>query len=456
MKTRMLTTIKEIVMNGNERDGMLSLKGIIYFKPAIHGRAQAIHGGAFSWPAIHGRARMIHRAAFVWILAGLLCALAVQTADAADAKQIYQESTDALYNLDFSTAQHGFESLTRDYSDNPDYWNALASSIWLKIMYDQQKLNIESFSGGSSFGTKESRDAINPADEKSLRDTLATAMAKANAVLQKHPKDIHALYALGVSHATLASFEASAKRSYFSAHSKMKTARGLHQEVLKLDPAFDDARLSVGAYDYVIGVIPGFFRLLLGVFGIRGAGKEAGIHQLETAAAKGKSASIDARMLLVVIHTREKNYDQALMLTKELHAKYPRNFLFELAEGIIYGKMKRWDDAAYLYEQILANIEAKRNGYDRLRQGKVFYQLAISDVERLQFDQATDAFTHVTLSKDSPPDEKASAYLWLGKIYDSKNDRTKALQQYDSVLGLNCDSELKTEAQRYKRNPYKS
>jgi TolA-binding protein len=426
--------ISEIVMNGADRDGMLSLKGITVLDHRRHRRATAC--------------------SFL-LVAFLICNFAV-SAFAADPTQIYQESTDALYSLDFSTAQHGFESLTRDYPDNPDYWNAMASSIWLKIMYDQQKLNIESFSGRGSFGTKESRDAISPTDEKALRETIGIAIAKANVLLKKNPKDIRGLYALGVANATLASFEASAKRSYLSAHAKAKTARSLHQQVLQLDPSFHDARLAVGTYDYVVGVIPGFFRMMLGFFGVRGGGKEAGIVQLETAAAKAKSVNTDARMLLVVIYNREKKFDAALRYINELHHRYPRNFLFELAEASIYGKMKRWDDAERVYERILMKVQGKQDGYERVREGRVMYQLATTHVERLQFDKAMEFFTRTTLSKDSPPDEKASAYLWLGKMYDSKNERAKALQQYDAILALNCDSEVKSEAQKYKKTPYKA
>src|SRR4051812_25667995 len=115
MKMMTLITIRETVMMGLERDGMLSRKGIIVF---------------------------------------LLCALIAQPVTAQDAARIYAESTNALYNLDFSTAQQGYEALTRTYPENPDYWNALASSQWLKITYDQQKLNIESFSGKGTFGTR--------------------------------------------------------------------------------------------------------------------------------------------------------------------------------------------------------------------------------------------------------------------------------------------------------------
>src|SRR5215510_9084427 len=101
---------------GNVRDGILSLKGIMF------------------------------RRRLVFCLIFLTYCL---TAVAVDPKLLYDHSTEALYNLDFNTAQHGYETLTHDYPENPDYWNALAASMWLRIMYDQQKLNMESFSGSS-------------------------------------------------------------------------------------------------------------------------------------------------------------------------------------------------------------------------------------------------------------------------------------------------------------------
>jgi len=344
--------------------------------------------------------------------------------------------------------------LTHDYPDNPDYWNALAASIWLRIMYDQQKLNVESFSA-SSLGTKESRDAVKPADEKRLRETIATAIAKCDAMLKKNPKDIRALYAKGIANATLASFEASAKRSYLSAGSKAKVARDLHQQVLEMDPTFDDARMAVGMFNYVVGVIPGFVRLLLLPLGIRSAGKEVGIEQLETAAAKGKNTSTDARMMLIVVYNREKRYDDALKIVSELHTRYPRNFVFELAKASTYGKMKRWDDAVGTYEQILSKVESKKDGYERLAVHKVYYSLGTSNVERAQLASAVDAFAHVTKSKDATVDDKASAFLWIGKIYDSGGQRPQALQQYDAILALDCDSNIKAQAEQFKRKPFK-
>jgi tetratricopeptide (TPR) repeat protein len=408
-------------MNGKERDGMLSLKGIMLRRYLL----------------------------FCVILLG--CGL---WAAAADPKAIYDQSTDALYNLDFSTAQRGYETLTHDYPDNPDYWNALASSMWLHIMYNQEKLNLESFSG-SSFGTKDSKDAVSAADEKRLRDTLATAIAKADAMLKKNPKDVQALYAKGISNATLASFEAGAKRSYFSAGGKAKAARDLHQQVLNIDPNFDDARMAVGAVNYTVGVMPGFIRFLLMPLGIRSDGKDVGIQQLETAAAKGKNSSTDARMMLIIVYNREKRYEQALKNITELHQRYPRNFIFELSEASTYGKMKRWDDAVKTYERILAKVDGKKDGYERLPAYKVHYAIGSANIERYQFETALTNFDHVVQMKEAAPNAKASAYLWMGKIYDTSGRRAEALKQYDALLALDCDSELKSQAQQFKRKPFK-
>jgi tetratricopeptide (TPR) repeat protein len=411
----------KIVMNGKDRDGMLSLKGIMFRR---------------------------------YVTVCLLLLGWSLSAAAADPKVLYDQSTDALYNLDFNTALHGYETLTREYPESPRYWNALASAIYLHIMYDQEKLSMESFSG-SSLGTKDSKDAVNPADEKRLRDTVAIAIAKADAILKQNPKDLRGLYAKGISNAILAGFEAGAKRSYLTAGGKGKAARDLHQQVLAIDPSFDDARLSIGAFNYVVGVVPGFIRFGLKLIGISGDGKEVGIQQLETAAAKGKDVSTDARMFLIVVYTREKRYEQAIKIVNELHARYPRNFIFEMSKASTYGKMKRWDDAVQTYEQIIGKIEAKKDGYERLAPHKVYYSLATSNVERHQFESAVEAFDRVAKSKEAPPDTKANAYLWKGKIYDTGGRRDLAVQQYDAILALNCDPDLKSQARQYKKKPYR-
>jgi tetratricopeptide (TPR) repeat protein len=391
---------------------------------------------------------------FAFLLTIILGSGALAGAAAVDPKEVYDRSTNSLYNLDFNIAQSGYETLTREHPDNPEYWTALASSIWLRITFEQQKLNLESFSGSVTFGTRDSRDEVDPADEKRLRDTLNTAIAKADAILKKKPKDAHALYEKGLAYSTLASFEGTVKRSYISAAGDAKTAKKIHQDVLKLDPGFDDARISIGIYDYVVGVIPGWLKLVVGVFGISGAGKDAGIQNLELAAAKGKNASTDAKMILSVIYSREKRYNDALRMMSDLHSKYPRNFLFEMAEASTYGKLKRYGDADRTYHHVIMNIQTKKDGYERIRIEKVYYLLGNDDIHSEQFDKAIDDFSQVTSGKNATPDEKAGSHMWLGKIFDSKKDRPHAIAQYEAILTLNCSPDLKADAEKYRRRPW--
>src|SRR5436190_11130778 len=166
---------------------------------------------------------------------------------------IYEEGSSHLYNLDFAEAEADFNSLTKSQPNNPDYWNSLATSYWLKILYGQQKFNMETFSQKDRFGTDDSRDTGFEAEEKKFRDANAKAIALADAVLKKDPKNINAHYAKGVSFASLASFEATVHRSWITAARRAKDAKDEHLEVLALDPNFHDARAAVGAYNYAVG-----------------------------------------------------------------------------------------------------------------------------------------------------------------------------------------------------------
>src|SRR5438874_13304802 len=108
MKAAPFRTIIKTLMTGNVRDGMLSRKGIIGVVAALF-----------------------------WVAASLTAVASPQTAPT------YEQALDALYNLDFSIAERAFDSLIHQDENNPDYWNGRASTILMKILYQQQKFNSE-------------------------------------------------------------------------------------------------------------------------------------------------------------------------------------------------------------------------------------------------------------------------------------------------------------------------
>jgi tetratricopeptide (TPR) repeat protein len=398
---------------------------------------------------------MVIRKAAIAVVVCAMLALVEKSVFAADPPPLYQHGVEKLYNLYFDEAESDFKNLTKEYPDDPLYWNSLASTIWLKMLYSQQKLNIESFSMKDTFGASESKDDVVAAEEKRLTDTIDTAIAKAEALLKKDPKDTHALYAEGASYASLATFNAAVKRSYFTARSQAAKARDFHKKVLSIDPAYHDAEMSIGAYNYVMGILPFGFRMLLGIVGISGDGKDLGIQQIENTAKMGNQGTTDAKMMLLIVYNREGRHDDALKLVDELHAKYPRNFLFEMSRAQVLRKMGKFDRANETYTSILRKVNAKTDGYERLRTSKVYYDMAKSQTEQSNFDAVFATFSKIVDPKsDASPNERADAHVWMGMILDSQKKRAEALEHYNAVMPLNCNQEYKDKANDYKKRAF--
>ena len=137
-------------------------------------------------------------------------------------------------------------------------------------------------------------------------------------------RDTEALYYLGATEGLKAAFEGAVERSFMSALRNGSDSVDRHREVIKLEPAFHDAEITIGMYDYIVGSLPLPVKLLATIGGIRGS-KKRGLATLERVAREGNWARDDAKVLLIALFKREKRYTEALALARELAAKYPRN-----------------------------------------------------------------------------------------------------------------------------------
>ena len=121
----------------------------------------------------------------LFVITVLASTILVPAASAADPQLMYKQGIEALYNLDFIEAESTFDELTRSYPENPDYWTGLASVAWLKILQEQQKLNMESFANKGTFGTSDSKDEVSAMQEANLRDNIDRAI-KAKSAPSSH------------------------------------------------------------------------------------------------------------------------------------------------------------------------------------------------------------------------------------------------------------------------------
>lgn len=349
----------------------------------------------------------------------------------------------ALYNLEYETARKDFNEIVRLYPDHPAGPQLLAARLWIKNLYESRRLQ-SSLYNSESFYTQ-GDDKVDPKLVAEFRTLTRQTKRLAEARLKKNPHDVEALDFLAATSGLKASFEEAVERRHFAALRDGSEAVDRHRDLLKLDPTFIDAELTIGLYDYVVGSLPLPVRLLAGITGARGS-KKRGLATLERVAKEGRWARDDAKSLLILLYTREKRFADVLTLARELSAKYPRNYLFRLeaadalvAQAALERKAKNPAGAAK------AELEAFATFEDLLRDRSVRETVSRAlDLVHFKYgevlltagqgDRAAREFLAAVKVERAEPALVTMAHLYAARAFDLAGKRDDALAQYKQVL----------------------
>src|SRR5437773_9181922 len=236
--------------------------------------------------------------------------------------------SEALFNLDYETARKSFKEMAQAFPNYPAGPQFLADSLWIETLYQTRRLQSSLYGGDDTFYST-SDDKVDPAIIDQFRTLTRQARLLAEARSKQYPRDAEALYFLGVIEGLKASFEEAVERRHFAALKDGSDAVDRHREVLKIDPNYRDAEITIGLYDFTVGSLPLPVKLIAGVAGFRGS-KKRGLATLERVAKEGRWLHDEAKTLLIGLYTREKRYAEAAAIAKELAAKYPPNYLYRL------------------------------------------------------------------------------------------------------------------------------
>ena len=135
------------------------------------------------------------------------------------------------------------------------------------------------------------------------------------------------------------------ERAWFSDLRNAVGARHDHERVLELAPSTVEAKLIVGAHNYVVGSLPWGVKAAASMVGL-GGNKDKGLQYLKECAQGEGETSVDAQILLVLFLRREHRYDEALSLARTLISRYPQNALLALEEGNLLRAAGRNQEAA--------------------------------------------------------------------------------------------------------------
>src|SRR5213079_2315554 len=243
--------------------------------------------------------------------------------------------SEALFNLDYETARKNFKEMADAFPSYPAGPQFLADTLWTETLYQTRRLQSSLYGSDDTFYST-SDDKADPHIVDQFRTLTRQARLLTEARLKQFPKDTEALYFMGAIEGLKASFEEAVERRHFAALKDGSDAVDKHRVVIKLNPAYRDAELSIGLYDYTVGALPLPIKIGAGLFGFHGS-KKRGLATLERVAKEGHWVHDEAKTLLIVLYTREKRFAEAAALAKELSIKSPRNYLcrLEVADALV-------------------------------------------------------------------------------------------------------------------------
>ncbi|MER3427036.1 MAG: hypothetical protein C4334_02880 [Pyrinomonas sp.] len=393
----------------------------------------------------------------VFVLAILLVAGNAR-AQELEFERLRAEGRTALYNLDYERARQHFAEMARRFSDHPAGPYQLAATLWLQKLNEARRLQSSLYNSESFYAQNEDRVDERTVQEFRLLTDRAEKLAKAR--LKKDPRDADALYYLGATAALRAAFAGSVERRFIPALREGNTAVDRHRELLKLDPSYRDAELTVGLYDYVVGSLPLPVKLLASIVGHRGS-KRRGIETLERVAREGRWAQDDARVILIAIYKREGRIEDALNAARELTARYPRNYLFklELADALAlravdFKRAGETEKATAAEREAIANFDALLRERPARAPDLVRFRFGEALMALGQPMRAAQEFLAAATASGAEASLATMARLRAAQALDLAGRRAEAMVQYRAVLARPNVYDAHELAQRGLREPF--
>ncbi len=372
-----------------------------------------------------------------------------------DMVALRREASDAVYNLDYTTARAKFEEIRRRLPDHPAGDLYLATLIWLDQLNRSRRLQTgiyqnESFYAGADQAKEETEgDVVDPAVDRQFRDTINRAKTKALALVNRTAKkDPDALYFLGTVYGVMGGYDASVARKFIGALRNGSRCVDYHQQVVKLKPDFYDAYMSIGLYNYIVGSLPFPLKALAAMIGTRGS-RSKGLLMLEDAMNKGRFINDDARVILIAIYQNEKRPEDALRQLQNLSQRFPRNYLIRLETASTLSQLNRAPEAFAIYEELLQSADAGK-AIDLIH-----YQYAEALASAQQFERAAEQFLAVLKTAKAEPGLMTWSLLRAAQVYDLAGKRPEALAQYRLVLSRPNVYDTREQAERGLKQPFK-
>jgi tetratricopeptide (TPR) repeat protein len=378
--------------------------------------------------------------------------------------KLREKGYEALFNLDYEAARQIFKELARLSPRDPLGPQMLAWTLWLEIL-NNSRLRQGAIYSSQSFEAH-GEDKPDPRVIQEFRDLTRQATQLARSRLQAYPRDPQTLYTIGAVETLRAGFALTVEGRSFASLRDGSSAVDKHREVIRLNPKFHDAELTIGLYDYLVGNLPLAARLMVALAGPRGS-KKRGISRLERVAKEGLWERDNAKLLLVTFYKREKRFGESLASSRELQEKYPRNYLFKLEtadtltwQAVAERQANRIEAANALEKEALSAFDSLVREYSAAgarvpRLDLVHFRYGEALLLLGQPDRAARQFLAATTPAGADARLVTKAHLRAAQSLDLAGKRSEAVAAYRLVMSRPNTGDSQEQARRGLKEPYK-
>lgn len=369
--------------------------------------------------------------------------------DSADFEALTRSGFEHFYSLEYDQAIQDFQSAREARPDEPAAINHVLEARLFQQLYKYNALDTRLYTKQRFLTSKQV--PIDPSIRRQLLGLVDEAVRASDKRLKSNPKDVQALYARGVAEGLRSTYLAVAEHSFWAALRSALAARHDHEQVLRLQPDFNDAKTVVGAHNYVVGNLSVPVKTMAGIAGIHGD-KNKGLQMLAEASNAGGESHTDAKVTLALFLRREERYQEAIDVIRSLIQEHPHNFLFALEEANLLRDAGRGPDSIATYRTLLKGCKEGRYPSAHVE----IAQFALGEALRgqNQHAQALDAYQAAISTSSYDPDLHQRALLAAGEVSDLLAQRVDALKQYRAAIALDSSTEEAEVARKYLDRPY--
>jgi hypothetical protein len=365
--------------------------------------------------------------------------------------ELTRAGLDRVYNMDYDAGITLLRQELQAHPDDPFVVNHLLAAILSEELNREGALDAQLYTGNQFL--KVQPQPVDLDAKNQIAELTQRATALATAELQKDPNDKEALFARATTRGYAATFSGVVEKHWFGALHQTLAAFHDDQHALQIDPNYADAKFIPGAYEYVVGNLSWYQKVIVYLVASPGD-KKHGLQLLREAAAGNGEASMDARTFLALFLARDKHYKQSVALLQEMYAQFPGNFVYGFSEAQLLAAAGQTDDAIAAYRKLIAlGIDGRFPTAHAERA-----PLALGDLFRKTKDwqAAADAYDEIGKFPHADSAIVARTTLEAGEMYDLLGQRQTAIARYNQVRQVAPGSDDARAASRRLKRPYES